>query len=280
MSTPSLALWRIGVIMRGLREDRGYTLRQAAKILGTNKDRLDRVEQAKNRRCDPGTVTGWAFKFGADEKVMNELDNLAMQTRDTDAQGWEDVFTTTPKWFATYLALEAGAAAVDSFDNSYIPGLLQVRAYMEAVTAAFPFVTLAEADESIRLRLLRQDSVFNRPPGKIAKMRFVLDEACLLRIRHEPWYEEQIQRLLEVDALKSVEIYILPMNHGVHAAMKGAFSLMSFEGPYSPEMVYLESEYGARYLDERRAVARFREVFSETLTHVVRIKEYLKHVEP
>ncbi|THV40631.1 helix-turn-helix domain-containing protein [Glycomyces buryatensis] len=279
MNTPSLALWRIGGIMRGLREDRGYTLRQAAKILGTNKDRLDRVESAKNQRCDPGTVTGWAFKYGADEKVINDLDALAMQTLDADARGWEEVFTTTPKWFTAFLSLEAEAIAMYSYDTAYIPGLLQIRAYMEAVLAADPFRTLDEVEETIRLRLLRQDSVFSRPPGKIARMRFVLDEACLLRIRHEPWYEEQLQRLRELDALGPVEIYILPMDRGIHAGMKGAFMIMSFDGAYSPEVVYLESEYGARYIDERRAVARFREVSSITLAQVVRIEEYLSNVE-
>ena len=280
MHTPSLALWRIGVILRGLREDRGYTLRQAAKVLGTNKDRLDRIESAKNQRADPGTVTGWAFKYGADEKVINELDALAMQTLDADAKGWENVFTTTPKWFKAFLTLEAEARAMYSYDSAYIPGLLQIRAYMEAVLAADPFRTADEVAETIRLRLLRQDSVFNRPPGKLARMVFVLDEACLLRIRYEPWYEEQMQRLLDLDALDSVEIQVLPMGQGIHAAMKGAFVLMSFDGPYSPEVVYLESEHGARYIDERPSVARFREISSITLTQVTRIKEYLSNVEP
>lgn len=280
MSTPSLAAWRVGIILKGLREDRGYTLRQAAKILCTNKDRLDRIESAVNQRCDPGTVAGWAFKYGADTAVIDELDTLATQTHDTDADGWEDVFTTTPKWFKTFLALEAEAAAMYSYDNAYIPGLLQIRAYMEAVLAADPFRTLDEVEETILLRLMRQERLFNRPPGKIAKMKFDLDEACLLRIQHEPWYEEQLQRLLDIDALDPVEVLIHPMGQGIHAAMKGAFKILSFDGPYSPEMVYLESEYGPRYLHGRRVVARFHELSSITLTQVVRIKEHLTNVEP
>jgi hypothetical protein len=238
------------------------------------------MEKAGNQKVDPGTVTGWAFKYGASEQVMLELDALAMRSRDIDADGWENVFITTPKWFNAFLSLEKEAITMDSYEVSYIPGLLQVQEYMEAVVAADPFRTTSEAAEAIRLRLLRQDWVFNRPIGKLARMRFVLDEAGLLRIRDTPYYPAQVSRLLELTELPPVEIYVLPMDRGIHPAMKGSFKLMSFGGPYSPELAYLESEYGARYLDDRQAVSRFREVLSDTLTYVVSVKEYLSNVEP
>lgn len=280
MSTPSLAPWRIGVILRGLREDRGLSIREAAKMLGTNKTRLERLEKGGNQKVDPGTATGWAFKYGASEQIMLELDALAMRSRDTDADGWENVFTTTPEWFQAFLTLEKEAATIDSYDIAYVPGLLQVQAYMEAVIAADPFMTTAQGAEAIRLRKLRQEWVFDRPPGKLARMRLILDEACLLRIKNAPFYGEQIQRLLEIAGLDPVEIYVLPMDRGIHSSMKGSYTLMSFDGPYSPELVYLESEYGARYLDDRRGIGRFREVLSDTLAYVVRAEEYLSNVEP
>ncbi|WP_460497073.1 Scr1 family TA system antitoxin-like transcriptional regulator [Glycomyces tarimensis] len=280
MSTPSLAQWRIGVILRGLREDRGLSIRGAANMLGTNKTRLERIEKSGNQKVDPGTVTGWAFKYGASEQIMIELDALAMQTRDTDANGWENVFTTTPKWFSAFLTLEKEALTMDSYESAFIPGLLQVQGYIEDVVAANLFMTADEAAEAVRLKLLRQEWVFNRPPGKLATMRFVLDEACLLRIKEAHYHDEQIEHLLKFSELDPVEIYVLPMNKGVHSAMRGTFKLLTFGGPYSPELVYLESEYGARYIDERRAVSRFREVFSDTLANVVRLKEYLSYVEP
>lgn len=73
------------------------SIREAANMLGTTKSRLMRIEKAGNQKVDPGTAAGWAFKYGASEQVMLELDALAMRTRETDAAGWENVFTTTPK---------------------------------------------------------------------------------------------------------------------------------------------------------------------------------------
>ncbi|GAB3994024.1 helix-turn-helix transcriptional regulator [Glycomyces albus] len=279
-STPSLAQWRVGMILRGLREDRGLSIRAAANMLGTNSTRLDRIEKAGNQKVDPGTVTGWAFVYGASEQVINELNALAMRTRETDANGWENVFTTTPKWFNAFLSLEKEAVAIDSFEGAFVPGLLQVQAYMEAVVAAEPMMTTNAAAEAVRLKLYRQEWVFNRPPGKLAKMRFILDEACLLRIRNTSYYGKQVQRLMEVARHDKVEIYVIPMDQGIHPSMPSSFKLMFFEGTYSPEILYLESIYGARYIDERRAVSRCREVFSDTLTHVVRAEEYLSNVEP
>ncbi|GAB3648092.1 helix-turn-helix domain-containing protein [Glycomyces tarimensis] len=280
MSTPSLAQWRIGVILRGLREDRGLSIREAANMLGTTKTRLERIEKSGNQKADPGTVAGWAFAYGASEQLMLELQALARQTRDADANGWESVFTTMPKWFGAFLTLESEAATIDSYEAEYIPGLLQTEPYMNAVAATNPFVTTTEVTEANRVKLLRQNSVFSRPPGKLAKIRFVLNEGCLLRIRRAEYYENQMQRLREIAKLESVEIYVLPMDQGLHPSMRSSFELMSFAGSYSPELVYLESEYGARYIDDRRAVGRFREVFSDTLSYIVRVEEYLSNAEP
>lgn len=280
MYTSSLPLWRIGVTMRGLREDRNLTLRQAAKMLGTNKDRLERLESAKNQRADPGTVTGWAFKYGADEKILDELDALAMETLDPDVSSWESVFTTMPKWFTAFLALESEAIAIYSYEAEYLPGLLQIEEYMNAVASTNPFVTTAEVAEANQVKLRRQKFVFGRPPGKLPRMVFIINEAALLRIKHEPWYEKQLERIRGISALPGVELYILPLARGLHAAMAGSFKIMSFEGAYSPEVLYLESIYSAKYVDERNAVARAREVLSETQTCALPIEEYLSNVEP
>ncbi|GAB3234399.1 helix-turn-helix transcriptional regulator [Glycomyces halotolerans] len=280
MATPSLAQWRIGVILRGLREDRGMGLRAAADMLGTNKDRLDRIESAKNQKVDPGTVIGWAFMYGASERIVNELQALAKQTRDPDANGWENVFASTPKWFHAFLTLEKEAISIDSYEAEFVPGLLQVEDYMNAVAATNPFVTTADAADANRLKLLRQNWVFIRPPGKLAQMRFILNEASLLRIRNTDFYDKQIDRILELAALERASFYVLPLDQGIHPSMASSFNLLSFEGPYTPEILYLESHYGARYIDERRSVARVREVFSDTLSYVVRVEEYLSNVEP
>jgi hypothetical protein len=122
--------------------------------------------------------------------------------------------------------------------------------------------------------------VFGRPPGKLPKMVLIINEAALLRIRHEPWYEKQVQRLREIAALRGVEIYLVPLARGFHASMAGSFKIMSFEGAYSPEVLYLESIYAAKYVDERRAVVRAREVLSETQSCALPIEEYLSNVEP
>lgn len=138
MKTPSLAQWRVGTILRGLREDRGLSIRAAANMLGTNSTRLDRIEKAGNQKVDPGTVTGWAFVYGASEQVLNELNALAMRSREADAKGWENVSIDKPKWFNAFLTLEREAAAIDSYEATLIPGLLQAKAYTETLFITDP----------------------------------------------------------------------------------------------------------------------------------------------
>lgn len=256
------------------------TIRAAANMLGTNSTRLDRIEKAGNQKVDPGTAAGWAFMYGASQRVIHEIEALAKRTRETDVNGWESIYTSVPKWFTAFLTLECEAIAIDSYESEYVPGLLQIEEYIDSAAAASPFMTTSEAEEARRLKLHRQKLVFERPPGKLAKMRFIMNEACLLRIKRTDFYEAQTMRLLEAAKLEPVEIYVLPMEQGFHASMAGSFEVMSFEGPYSPELLYMESIHSARYIDERQAVARAREVLSDTLTQVVCIEEYLSNVEP
>lgn len=278
MKTPSLAQWRVGTILRGLREDRGLSIRAAANMLGTNSTRLDRIEKAGNQKVDPGTVTGWAFVYGASEQVLNELNALAMRSREADAKGWENVSIDKPKWFNAFLTLEREAAAIDSYEATLIPGLLQVQAYTETLSITNPSLSTEAMAECVRMKLIRQEWVFNLPPGKRPKMHFVLDETCLLRVRKAPYYEDQLQRMQELAKLEKVEISVIPIDQGVHPSMAGSFRLMSFAGPYEPQLLYIESVYGDRYIDDRRSVARAREIFSDTLTYAVNFEEYLSNV--
>ena len=59
---------------------------------------------------------------------------------------------------------------------------------------------------------------------------------------------EQRNRLLELSLQENVQVLVLPWESGAHAAMKGAFTVVSFDEDDDPDVVYLETLAGGRYV--------------------------------
>jgi Domain of unknown function (DUF5753) len=70
--------------------------------------------------------------------------------------------------------------------------------------------------------------------------------------------------------LPGVRLQVVPFARGGHAAASGSFSILRFEEPDLPDVVYMEQLTSAVYLDQRADVEHYLEVVdqlsSEALT--------------
>ncbi len=87
---------------------------------------------------------------------------------------------------------------------------------------------------------------------------------------------EQRQRLQELNELGHVEIRVLPWEVGAHAAMVSPFTILDFDDPDDPAVVYLESQTGARYLEKSEELAEYRRIFDSIETRSVPIEEFTR----
>ena len=60
-------------------------------------------------------------------------------------------------------------------------------------------------------------------------------------------------------------IQVLPFSAGVHAAMEGAFSTLSFPEATDPDVVYMENQAGSLYLEEETEIDRYTRMFSHLI---------------
>lgn len=124
-----------------------------------------------------------------------------------------------------------------------------------------PGVDDAEIERRVHVRLARQallTRVTNPPMFDV-----VLNEAIL----HRPVEDEeaacgQLKRLVEVSALPTVSLRVIPFGAGLHhGIMSGPFVMLRFPlngngQDTEPPTVYVESFTGALYLDKPHEVAR------------------------
>lgn len=267
-------VWAIHMTLNKLYDAHGFASeREGARFLKMNHSTLGRMLDGTTRQFDPLKVKGMAIHLGASLEVADQLFDLAGQTHDLSASGYQQPSNPGKQHVDTPFGLiESGAGQIDIYEDNYVPAPLQLPEYMDALVEDNPFSTVEGAKRSKADRLKRQEALLD---DDLPDMRAVLNEHALLRIEHEPFYERQISHMLDLIERFNLGIYVLPLTQGLHPAMPGAFTIMGFSNPIDLEVVYLESYAGSEWVEELDAVAQFRKLFKVILQRCEELGAYL-----
>jgi transcriptional regulator with XRE-family HTH domain len=260
---------QLGRRLRRLREDSGKTIRsvQDAKLFSESK--VARIEAGKVPVKIGDVWTLCRFYHAASDVT----DALAALAEGTSSDGWwEDYRDVVPEWFGLYIGLESSCDVLCTYHPELVHGLLQTQDFARAV-----IITDDPNDEEViqgrlRVRRERQKAALDRPDRAI---RVVLGAAALsLVIGSAEVMAAQVAYLRELDTWKGIDIRVLPWTVGAHAGLNGPFTIMDFNDPDDPSLVYLEFRMGARYLEQDRQVAEYRNIFSLLSKQAIPIKEF------
>jgi hypothetical protein len=261
----------LGRQLKALREAAGKTAAdvETAGICGRSK--LHKIENttATIRVAD---VAALCLLYGTDTETRERLVELAR--RSNDGPGWwEDYADALPSWFTMYVELESAASNLRAWQPELVPGLLQTPAYQRAIAAVDPALTEADVERQIRLRGDRQRAVLDRPdPVRLAA---VIGPGALLREVGGPAVlAEQREHLIKMSRRDNIDVWVLPWSAGAYLATKGAFYLLGFDGPADPDVAYVETEAGGRYVEQAPAVHRFDTMFASVRDSAVPIEEF------
>ena len=237
----------LGRRLTRLRIASGKSRREVAEArLGISEPTLHRIETGKVP-VTVANVRALCWLYGVDASITDALAELALGTSQEE---WWDSSPVIPDWFKLYVGLEASASRICSYDGEVVPGELQTERYARAVFAAEQPPDPEAADRHVKLRLQRQQTLFNRRP--VPQLVTVLGEGALTRpVGGEEVLKAQIEHLCRVARRDNVQVKVLPWAVGAHAAMAGAFRILDFDDPEDPDVVYLESHVGALYLQRR-----------------------------
>ncbi|KAB2341325.1 helix-turn-helix domain-containing protein [Actinomadura rudentiformis] len=224
-----------GAELRARREGAGLSMAQLAKNLGYTPQWIGAVELSDEapsedfaRDVDTYFQTGLFHRLWRANK--RAIRNLVL-----------------PLGFPRYLALEAKATLIRSFETQVLPGLLQIEPYARAVLrAGRPRSSEEEIDELLAARLERQALLTSASPPNCL---FVVDEAAIRRPYGETAVlQAQLDHLHKVTALPNVQFQVLPFSAGPHAALDGAFQILSFED--APDAVYVDGPSNGWFIEK------------------------------
>nr|WP_223864073.1 helix-turn-helix transcriptional regulator [Streptomyces sp. 5-10] len=172
-----------------------------------------------------------------------------------------------PTWFRDYARLEAEAVEIHEYGNHAIPGLLQTEPHARALHAMrMPLLDEETIEQRVAARLARQD-VLTRWPAPIVTC--IIEESVLRRpIGGGEVRTGQLEQLLRLGQLRSLQLQVMPMDREEHAGMGGPFILLTPKG--RQQVGYLEVQNFSRLITDveevRMLAARYSSIRAQALT--------------
>jgi transcriptional regulator with XRE-family HTH domain len=249
----------VGRALRRYRENLGYTLSDAARVLECHASKVSRIETGER---------------GIRAKELRELlaeygiggDQLAMLTLLSDPRGafgwhreYDDILHGAWK---DYLLLETAATRVWSYEAQRVPALLQTPAYARALAEADSGLEDALAqDRAVEAVIARQDAILGEHHSVV---HLVVGQAALhQQVGSAEVMHEQLRRLAQAAADGgSVTVQVLPFEAGAHAAAaEGALGILQFTGTAGLGLVHLGGIAGGVCLEDRGDLVAYATAF-------------------
>jgi transcriptional regulator with XRE-family HTH domain len=252
---PTVLRMMLGARLRRLREANGITRKDAGYAIRASESKISRLELGRVgfKERDIADLLSLYGMTDGDERAT--CLQLARQANTPD--WWHRYADVVPHWFEIYIGLEQAASRIRTYEVQFVPGLLQTEDYARAVTLlGHPNGSPTEIDRRVEVRMTRGRRI--REAADPPHLWAVIDEAALRRpLGDRGVMRGQIEHLIELAAVPSVTIQIMPLQYGGHAAAGGPFSILRFDEPELPDVVYLEQLNSAVYLDKFEDVERY-----------------------
>jgi transcriptional regulator with XRE-family HTH domain len=260
----------VGKALRRHRENLGYTLEDAARILDCDRSKISRIETGERgiRQKDLGKLLA-EYGVAEDQQVI-----LAELADPRGAFGWyRDYADILPDAVRDYAILEMAASRISVYEAQRIPALLQTPAYARALAqASSPLTCEAAWDRAADAVLARQEAVLgDRQPGMYPGVRrpavhVVIGQAALHQhVGSTVVMDEQLRLLARMAGDSgTVTVQVLPFDSGAHAAAgDGSMEILQVSGGEGLGLVHIGGVGGGASLEGEADLAAHLEAFDQ-----------------
>jgi transcriptional regulator with XRE-family HTH domain len=248
--------------LRRAREKGGHTQEDVAEAMEWSLSKLIRIESG-SVGISTSDLKALLRHYGiVDPAEVDRLLDLARAGREQRGW-WSEYRDAVSQQYLTFVGYEDAASVIQTFQPLVVPGLLQEEEYARAVLRAVgEFATEKQVDDRVRLRLRRQEELFERPDPP--RMYFVIDEASLHRwVGGRDVMRHQLQRLRSDLQRDNVTIEIVPFAAGAHPGMQGPFVILEFPDERNEDVLFLENPRGDLVSrDEQAEIEPYRIAFA------------------
>lgn len=242
----------LGARLRELRTDAGLTVRQLAERCGWAPSKISKLENAK-QTATGADLDAWAAGVGRPETAAELRGRL---------QGLESTYRSWKRQLAAgHRAVQDALGAQHEktrlfqvYSASVVPGVFQTPEYTRGVLNRYAdlFGVTRDIEAAVNARLKRQEGLYL--PGK--RYRVLIGEAALhTRICRPEVLRDQMDRLISVNGLSSVELGVIPL--GAEARLAPGDDFWIYDG----SLVIVETWHTEMWLDSLDDVALYAKIW-------------------
>lgn len=263
-SSPSTAMWEMGLRLRAARDRAGLSAEEAAAAIPVKSHYLNNVERGRRMLAEDKL----AALLELYEPSTDEHSELLALRRTSDTRGWwshySDVLQDSLLKLYSY---EQGAHEIRSYESGLISGLLQTERYARAVHASDKAnLRPSDVERRTEARMRRQQRL--REPDPL-HASIVMNEATLWQQVGGPdVLAEQLERLIAVVEAETptVDLRIIPFTGGGYGALgSSTFHLLAFPSPRLTTLVWQESVTSLRLIDDETQLRQYHASFAEAV---------------
>ncbi|MBT2414649.1 helix-turn-helix transcriptional regulator [Streptomyces sp. ISL-12] len=232
------AMRMVGALLALYREAAGYTQRSLGEVFGISEQQIASVEQGRR-----------PLKLDLAEKLDDLLETKGALGTAVKRMPEVDLI---PLWAEEFLDQEQEAIAISSYENQVVPGLLQTKAYAEAVfRSRVPVYDEDRVAQLVAARVERHAILLRKEPPITS---FVIWEPVLnAPIGGKDVWVEQLRHLRQCSFLPGLMLQVLPLSRASHASLAGPFVLL--ETPEHQRLAYTENHRGSQLIADPDEVA-------------------------
>jgi transcriptional regulator with XRE-family HTH domain len=244
-----------GEALRRCREERGLPLEEAAAILKCDRSKVSRIETGQ-RGIRAEELQMLLTAYGVEAATR---DTLAVITRSATAKGWWSQHNNARR---EYHQLEAAASAIDVYEVTQVPALLQTPQYARSLAEADPGRPEdSDHARAIEALLARQQAFWDGSQ----MLTVVIAEAALLQVvGGRAVMRNQLAYLSGLRGEGRVLVHVLPFGAlGRPAPGLGSMNILRIGTPPAITVVYLADASGGHFLTSPEATATHYAAFEQ-----------------
>ena len=247
----------VGAALRRYRENVGYDLADAARVLDCDRSKISRIESGERGMRVP-ELQALLTEYGVDLPAREALAGLSQPA--TRGCWWQEHAEAVPEGMRDFAAIEALASSICVYDAHRVPELLQTPGYAKALIDAGE-TGGRDAERVLAAVLARQRAVLASRP----EVALVIAEAALLNVVGGP--KATRDQLTELGRVSSdsghVTIYVLPLTRGTQVAATGPMTIVGIGGVPSLGAVHVPGVRGGICLTGPADVAAYARAFEQ-----------------
>jgi transcriptional regulator with XRE-family HTH domain len=259
MISPYVRRLRLGTEVRTLRAEAGLTADQLGKRIGRSRADISRLENG--HVVDQADVIGILDVLGVDGDRWTQVVTIA---REAGEKGWWESYKAMGERQAMYANLEAGAATIREYQQTFIPGLLQTPEFVRARTAADASLEpMASTVEGVLAGRAGRQRMLRRPGGPTYEV--IVDEVAVRRLTAPPEVvKKQLYHLATtVNGDPKATLRILPVGAVVEdfTVPRCTFSIYTYPDPGDPDVVAIDTVTSDLILTEPDQVTPYEKLY-------------------